>query len=276
MGQLPTDLNEFGDFERNTHHKLAQTYHSSFSIVSDRAVEPLLDAAHVKTGTRILDVATGPGTLAARAAERGASVIGVDVAPAMVALARKLHPALDFRESTAEHLSFTASSFDSVISAFGIGHFSMPEHALTEFVRVLVPMGFVALSWWQDRSQNRMNGIFFDVIEELNVSTDSLPPGPPVDRFFDEGRFAQALRSAGFDRVRIETVSFKHTLPGADELWNLAMGSFARVSTIIRAQTADVQQQMRIEVERATKQCATPHGLEVPVAFRVVSGQRVS
>jgi hypothetical protein len=51
MAQLPTDLNEFGDFERNIHHKLAQTYHSSFSIVSDRAIEPLLDAAHVKTGT---------------------------------------------------------------------------------------------------------------------------------------------------------------------------------------------------------------------------------
>jgi len=31
MPQLPTDLNEFRDFERNTHHKLAQTYHSSLS-----------------------------------------------------------------------------------------------------------------------------------------------------------------------------------------------------------------------------------------------------
>ena len=121
----------------------------------------------------------------------------------MVALARKLHPALDFRESTAEHLSFTASSFDSVISAFGIGHFSMPEHALTEFARVLVPMGFVALSWWESFSRNRINGIFFDVIKELNVSTGSLPPGPSVDRFFDEDRFAQALRSAGFDRGRL-------------------------------------------------------------------------
>jgi hypothetical protein len=137
-------------------------------------------------------------------------------------------------------------------------------------------MGFVALSWWQGFSQNRINGIFFDAIKELNVSTGSLPPGPPVDRFFDEDRFSQALRSAGFDRVRIESVAFKHTLPGVDELWNLAMGSFARVSTVIRAQTADVQQQMRIEVERATKQYATPHGLEIPVAFRVVSGQRVS
>ena len=276
MIQPPTDLKEFDEFERNTHHKLAQTYHNSFSIVSDRAIEPLLNAAHVKTGTRLLDVATGPGTLAARAAGRGASVIDVDVASAMVALARKLHPALDFRESTAEHLSFTASSFDSVISAFGIGHFSMPEHALTEFARVLVPMGFVALSWWKDFSRNRITGVFFDVIKELNVSTDSLPPGPSVDLFFDEDRFAQTLRSAGFDRVRIETVTFKHTLPSADELWNLAMGSFARVSTIIRAQTDDVQQQIRTEVELATKLYATPHGLEVPVAFRVISGQKVS
>jgi ubiquinone/menaquinone biosynthesis C-methylase UbiE len=274
MIQQPSNLKEFGDFERNTHHKLAHTYHDSFSIVSEHAIEPLLNAAHVKMGTRLLDVATGPGTLAARATERGASVIGVDVAPAMIALARKLHPTLDFRESTAEQLSFAASSFDSVVSAFGIGHFSMPEHALAEFARVLVPMGFVALSWWQVFSQNRLTGIFFDVIKELNVSTDSLPPGPPVDRFFDEDRFAQTLR--GFDHVRIEPVAFKHTLPSADGLWNLAMGSFARVSTIIRAQTDDMQRQIRTEVERATKQHVTPHGLEIPVAFRVVSGQKVS
>ena len=67
----------------------------------------------------------------------------------------------------------------------------MPEHALTEFARVLVPMGYVALSWWQGFSQNRINGIFFDVIKGLYVSTDSLPLGPSVDRFFDEDRFAR-------------------------------------------------------------------------------------
>jgi 2-polyprenyl-3-methyl-5-hydroxy-6-metoxy-1,4-benzoquinol methylase len=60
---------------------LADSYHDAFS--ANRAIEPLLKAAHVEHGTRLLDVATGPGTLAANAAERGAHVIGIDIAPAM-------------------------------------------------------------------------------------------------------------------------------------------------------------------------------------------------
>jgi cyclopropane fatty-acyl-phospholipid synthase-like methyltransferase len=44
--------------------------------VTNRAIEPLLEAANVGNATRLLDVATGPGTLAAKAAERGARVIG--------------------------------------------------------------------------------------------------------------------------------------------------------------------------------------------------------
>jgi ubiquinone/menaquinone biosynthesis C-methylase UbiE len=273
MSQSPPDLKGFREFEKDTHHRLAETYHDAFSIVSNRAIERLLDAAHVNAGTRLLDVASGPGTLAAKAAERGAAVIGLDVAPAMVALAHKLYPTLDFRVGSAEDLSFAASSFDSVISAFGIGHFSMPEHALTEFARVLVPMGFAALSWWEAFSRNRLTGIFFDVINDLSVSTAALPRGPSVDRFFDEDRFANALRSAGFATIRIEAVSFKHTLANFDEFWNLALGSFVRVSTIIRSQTDDVQQQIRDEVERATKPYVTSRGVEIPVAFKVVSGQ---
>jgi ubiquinone/menaquinone biosynthesis C-methylase UbiE len=274
MSQPQDDLKPFHEFEKDTHHRLAESYHDCFSIVSNRAIEPLLDAAHVKAGTRLLDVATGPGMLAAKAAERDATVIGLDVAPAMVAVARKLYPALEFRVGAAENLPFAASSFEAVISAFGIGHFSMPEHVLTEFARVLVPMGFAALSWWEEFSQNRITGVFFDVVKDLSVSTAALPPGPPVDRFFDEHRFADAMRSGGFTAIRIKGISFKHTLSNVDELWNVALGSFARVSTIIRTQTDDVQQQIRKEVERAVKPYLTPRGLEVPVAFRVVSGQK--
>jgi len=74
--------------------------------VTDRAIEPLLKATCVENDTRLLDVATGPGTLAAKAAERAARVIGIDIAPAMIALAHALHPHLDFREGSAAIRSF--------------------------------------------------------------------------------------------------------------------------------------------------------------------------
>ena len=127
MSQSQFDLEAFRNFERTTHDKLAESYYDAFSAVTNGAIEPLLKAAHVGNGTRLLDVATGPGTLAAKAAECGARVIGIDIAPAMIELAHTLHPHLDFRESSAEELPLDSSSFDAVISSFGVGHFSRPD-----------------------------------------------------------------------------------------------------------------------------------------------------
>jgi ubiquinone/menaquinone biosynthesis C-methylase UbiE len=275
MSQSENDAGAFRTFEKTAHDRLAETYHDAFSEVTNRAIEPLLAAAHVRNGTRLLDVASGPGTLAAKAAERGALVIGVDIASAMVALAHALHPHLDFREATAEDLPFAPASFDSVVSSFGIGHFSEPDRVLAEFARVLVPNGRVALSWWDGFAQNRINGIFFDVINELGVrAPGALPAGPPVDRFSNPEHFAAIMRAAGFEDIEIEKVSFSHSLGSVEELWNLALGSFARVSTVIRAQSADVQQRIRQTVERAARRYASADGLEIPIAFRVVAGMR--
>jgi hypothetical protein len=65
MRQSQIDLEAFRNFERATHDKLAESYYDAFSAVTDRAIEPLLKAACVENETRLLDVATGPGTLAA-------------------------------------------------------------------------------------------------------------------------------------------------------------------------------------------------------------------
>src|SRR3974390_3031943 len=275
MSQSEINFEAFRNFERTTHDKLAESYHDAFSTVTNRAIEPLLKAAHVVEGTRLLDVATGPGTLAARAAERGARVIGIDIAPAMIVLAHTLHPHLDFREGSAEDLPFVPSSFDSVVSGFGVGHFARPERVLAEFARVLVPKGRVALSWWDGFGKNRINGIFFDAINELRINVhDALPAGPAVDRFSDPDQFAAILRTAGFEVVGIDYISFSHPLKNVDELWRLAMGSFVRVFTIIHAQNADLQQRIRQKVEQVARQYASPDGLQIPIAFRVIAGQR--
>jgi len=275
MSESQTNLEAFSDFEKSSHDKLAESYHDAFSAVTNRAIEPILQAVHVENGTRLLDVATGPGALAAKAAERGARVVGIDIAPAMIVLAHTLHPHLDFREGSAEDLPFAASSFDCVVSGFGVGHFSRPEHVLTEFARVLVPKGRVALSWWDGFGKNRINGIFFEVIKELGISAPgALPAGPAVDRFSDPDQFAAVLRAAGFKVVGIDYISFSHPLKNVDELWELALGSFVRVSTVIQAQNADVQQRIRQKVEEVARQYASPNGLQIPIAFRVITGLR--
>ncbi len=55
-------------FERQDHDALAKSYHAFFSAVTALATNPLLDAVRLRAGTRLLDVASGPGALAAEAA----------------------------------------------------------------------------------------------------------------------------------------------------------------------------------------------------------------
>jgi SAM-dependent methyltransferase len=275
MDEPPVDLDAFRDFERAAHDRVADTYHDAFSAVTDHAIAPLLDAVRAGPGTRLLDVAVGPGTLTSSAAGRGARVTGVDLAPAMVTLARKLHPGLDFRKASAEELPFAAGSFDAVVCSFGLGHFSAPERVLMEFARVLAPRGTVALAWWQDFAHNRINGIFHEAVRALGISAPGVvSAGPPIDRYCDRDRLAELLRSSGFDAVRIESVSFAHPLRNADELWDLALGSFARVSSVIQAQSADIRQRIRAAVAERTQPYASSTGLAIPVAFWIACGMR--
>jgi SAM-dependent methyltransferase len=275
MNGPPVDLEAFRNFERAAHNRIASSYHDRFGVVTDRAIAPLLDAAHVGRGTRLLDVASGSGSLTREAARRGARAIGTDIAPAMIELARKLNPGLDFREASADELPFADSAFDAVVCAFGMGHFPDAERVIAEFERVLAPDGIAALSWWDGFAHNRINGIFHETLGRLNVSAPGvLPAGPPMDRFSDRARFAEFLRAAGFRQVRVNAVTFTHRLRDADDLWDLAMGSFARASSLIRAQTEATRLTIRAAVSEAAQMYAGPNGLEIPVAVLVASGTK--
>jgi ubiquinone/menaquinone biosynthesis C-methylase UbiE len=143
------DRDAFLNFERDAHDRIAGSYNDLFAAVTDGAIAPLLDAADVHTGMRLLDVAAGPGRLTRAAAERGALATGCDLAPAMVDLARRLNPGIRFDEASANALPYADGSFDAVVCAFGIGHFPDPERVISEFARVIAPGGLAAMSWWQ-------------------------------------------------------------------------------------------------------------------------------
>jgi len=159
---------------------------------------------------RVLDVATGPGWVAAQAAERGASVVGVDVAEAMIARARRAYPALDFRRADAHELPFADASFDAVVGNLAVMHLSRPERAMAEFARVLRPGGRVVLTAWADPSQHRLVGIFLDAMAEARaVPPADLPEGPDFFRFSDDEEFAALLREQGLANPAVTATARK-------------------------------------------------------------------
>jgi hypothetical protein len=75
----------FRDLELAGWHRKAGHWDDTLGAVTREAIAPLLDAVETTSGVRLLDIACGTGALAATAAGRGAQVVGIDFAPAMVA-----------------------------------------------------------------------------------------------------------------------------------------------------------------------------------------------
>ena len=161
--ETPTvDPDAFNAFEAAGWGERADGYHRFFGSLTTQVIDPLLDAAGVGAGKRVLDVASGPGYCAAAAAARGAEAVGVDVAGEMVTLARRLHPRIEFVQGSAERLPFDDSSFDAVVGNFLILHLGRPEQAAAELVRVLEPGGRLALSTWDLPERMRLLGVFVE------------------------------------------------------------------------------------------------------------------
>ena len=84
-----------------------------------------MEAIALKSGAEFLDVATGPGYVAAEALRCGAKPIGVDFSPDMIADARQRFPQLTIEQGDAENLRFADGSFDTVVAA---GAKAIEEH----------------------------------------------------------------------------------------------------------------------------------------------------
>ena len=275
VAQAVIDPDAFNAFEARGWEDKAAGYDHFFAGITGRFVEPLLDAASVGPGTRMLDLATGPGYVAARAAERGASVVGVDVAEAMIALAGGLHPGLDFRQADVHELPFEAGSFDAVVGNFLILHLGRPEQAMAGVVRVLRPGGRLALTAWDVPERARFLGVFLDAVAEAGATAPAdLPRGPDFFRFSVDEEFDALMRDHGLEDRAVRSIAFTHRVANADELWEGLLGGTVRTSALIERQPDQTRRRIRDSFDRLVREYQREGILELPVSAKLASGRK--
>ena len=269
------DADAFNAFEATGWQAHAAGYDDFFGRITPRLIEPLLDAAAVAEGTRVLDVASGPGYVTSAAAGRGASVVGVDVAEAMLSLARQLHPQLEFRPGDAEALPFPDGSFDAVVGNFVLLHLGRPEQAAAEFARVLAPGGRVALTVWDVPERAEFLGVVLEAIAAAGATPPpDIPVGPPFFRFSDEDEFARLLGDRGLKDVAVTTVTFTHEERSAETLWQGMLTGTVRTAALILGQTSEMQRAIRAALDRLVQRYDSGGRLELPVSVKLASARR--
>jgi SAM-dependent methyltransferase len=192
--------------------------------------ERVIDRLDPRPGVRWLDLATGTGAVAERAAERGADVTGVDLAPALIETAderaREQGLAIDYRVGDVERLEFEDGSFHVVSSTCGV--MFAPDHEATarELARVVKRGGRIGLvNWTPEGGMARL----FALMRPFQPA----PPPPGAGSPFAWGGEAhvEELLGDAFDLEFEHGVSHLRVASG-EEYWKLFSSSYGPTKTL--------------------------------------------
>lgn len=249
----------FRDFERRGWENAAPAYARTFADVTRGTIPALLERTRVEEGQRLLDVATGPGTVAAVAETRGVNTVGVDFSPRMAALARAVTAPV---VGDVDALPFATGAFDVAVCNFGLLHFARPERAAAEMARAVKPGGRVAVTVWAPPSENVFFGSMYRALEKHAPSKPAIPSSTPFFHFSEERTMKALLETAGLREARFETVSWRASVASAEALVALFLEGSVRTAAILKAQDAAA----RARITESIASELASHAGSVPVA----------
>ena len=168
--------------------------------------ELTLDEVELSPGDRLLDLACGTGIVARVAKERLGDtgyVVGIDVSPDMLAVARAVAPDIDWREGNAISLPLhDGEQFDVVVCQQGLQFFPDKPGAAAQMRRALAQGGRLALATWRSDDESP----FF---RELRIVAERHLGAIDDQRFsFEDAALLEALlRDTGFHDIQVKTIS---------------------------------------------------------------------
>ena len=264
----------FHDFEHAGWRQAAGQYDAAFARLTGQAVAPLLAAVGVGPGTRLLDLAAGPGYAAAEAARRGAQALAIDFAAEMVELGRRRHPRIELRQGDVEELDLPDGGHDAAVMAFGLLHLARPDRALAEAYRVLRPGGRFAATVWAPPQRAIGFRLVLDAVRAHGRDQVGLPAGPPFFRFSDHAEFGRSLEAARFTAVAVREVALEWVLRDAGEFLAAMRFGTVRTGALLAAQTPAGLAAISADVTRACAAYAGPLGLHLPMPAVLAVGTR--
>jgi len=236
----------------------------------------LVARVDVRDGDRVLDIACGTGVVARAAAERvgsGGHVSGLDINPAMLAVARSESAEVNFVQGSAVALPFDDASFDVVLCQLGLQFFPDRGKALAQMRRVLVRGGRLGLSVYGPIEHNPGTMALAQALDhflgtgasQTKRSEHVLAYSTLVHKLVDE---------AGFRDVAITTET-KHVRFTSASEWVAIQLTATPLASLLAEQLArrGTMEKITAAVEEALGTYETGAGLELPQEAHVLTAR---
>jgi ubiquinone/menaquinone biosynthesis C-methylase UbiE len=235
--------------------------------VSDKIVQ----LAEIKSGDRVLDIATGigePAVTAARKVIPNGKVVAIDISPQMLAIARTraillgLDSIMEFRESDGEKIDLPdhTAKFDAVLSRFGLMFFPNLPAALVRIRQMLITNGRLSAAVWSTPSKVPLIDLAFASVRK-QINAPAPPPGTPGPfALADAEALKQLFIQAGFKDIKVETVQITFAFDSPESYTKHIQQTATRAHEMMANQTEEVKKQAWNSITEAAWQYADSHG----------------
>ena len=233
----------------------------------------LVDMAAISEGDRVLDVACGTGVAARRAAERAGgsgSVVGLDLNPAMLEVAARIRPDIEWREGDASELPFEPESFDAVLCQSAVFFFPDVDRAFSEMARVVRRGGVVAIQTYAALADQPGFREFYAIVRRVAVGQDL----DLLDTYWSMGDLSALC--AALQRIGLEIVATRTTVGTVryGTIENLVETEIKGTPLADRFSPSQIDQILADSAAILNSYVTPQRGLEMPITSHLVAARR--
>ena len=271
---LPAMSNDTNTFQVTP--EIAEMYEATFvPFLFAGLARSLVDAAKVSPGQRLLDVACGTGIVARTAAELIGStgrVVGLDLNEAMLNVARRAGPELEWRQGDAADLPFADGEFDVVTCQSGLMFVPDEPAAVTEMARVTDSGGTVAIQLWSAPERQPGFGPLADSVAR-HAGPESVNLISTYFRLGDLDQFGKVCASAGLEVTGVSRLPVILRAGSIDEYVKTEVES----TPLVEQLSEDAYDKIRADAHAALAQyCDESGALAMPAEVYILTARKPS
>jgi enediyne biosynthesis protein CalE5 len=223
------DSKQYKEAQRQGYDSVAAAWQKWWKTIergTEKISKRIVELAEIKSGSKVLDIATGigePALTAANQVGKGGHILATDISPQMLSFAKQraislgLQDVIEFKEGDAETIDLPPSTFDAAVCRWGLMFMPDPKAALSNIYESLVNGGHFAAAVWA--SPDKVPFIFVPMNTVLK-ETNSQPPPPGTPGPFsmsDQNNLMNFYVSSGFKEPAIERMNVVYEFESSDE-----------------------------------------------------------